>query len=177
MWLDSPWMHPAEVAVVTEYLRPGTLMLEWGAGGSTLHFSPLVGQLVSIEHDPSWYENVCAELNARKISNVALQLVVPNAPVPNPGPSRFADYRDYVTAPRSLAERFGLFDAVLIDGRCRPQCAEAVRPFLKSNAVLFFHDYYLPGRGYYHSSEKWYEVIAAVRDTPQTLAVLQVRKQ
>ena len=47
-WLSEklePWMDPAEIDVIAAFLRPSTVMLEFGSGGSTLHWSKRVAKL------------------------------------------------------------------------------------------------------------------------------------
>ena len=45
-------MSPKEIAFIEKYLTKDKVMLEWGAGGSTLYFSQLVKEYYSIEHNP-----------------------------------------------------------------------------------------------------------------------------
>ena len=127
------WMSQEEIDVITKYLSPDKHMLEWGVGGSTLHFSRGVKTYTSIEHDGEWYNKV---LEVKPL-NVLLHYVPNNLPRTIPtDPIQFEDYINYVDV---LNKKFNL---VLIDGRARPQCAEKVIPYLTDDAVVFIHDFW-----------------------------------
>jgi len=51
-------MDPAEIDAIMATLKPDTVMLEWGSGGSTLHWSKHVKKLHSIEHIAIWRDQV-----------------------------------------------------------------------------------------------------------------------
>ena len=82
-----------EIYVITKYLSPNKHMLEWGAGGSTLHFSRGVKTYTSIEHDSDWYNDV---LKVKPL-NVLLHHVPNNLPRTIPtDPIQFKEYINYV---------------------------------------------------------------------------------
>jgi hypothetical protein len=174
-------MGEAEVRMVLGYLRSDDVMLEWGCGGSTLEFAPRVARYCSIEHDARWHAKIHAAVTARRLPNVSLRLVPPDLPldgVPNYARSpaeRHAQFRSYIEA----VGRFGnvKFDRVLIDGRSRPECAAAVRPWLAPGAVVFIHDFFNPKyevEPYHALVLRDYELADAVREG-QTLAVFRPR--
>jgi hypothetical protein len=75
-------------------------------------------------------------------------------------------YDSYIHAPELLGKKF---DAILVDGRARPQCAFEALSLLKDlNSIVFMHDYYsnIPDRRYYHIVEKWYDIVESVHGTP-----------
>jgi len=47
---NLPWLHDSQIDKVISYLKPSDIMLEWGAGGSTQHFSQFVKDYYSVEH-------------------------------------------------------------------------------------------------------------------------------
>jgi len=47
----DPWMRPQELACIERHLPLDSSLLEWGAGGSTIHFGKRQRRLVSIKHD------------------------------------------------------------------------------------------------------------------------------
>ena len=51
-------MTNGEILKCNEYVEGVDKMLEWGAGGSTLFFSSMVGKFVSIEDNREWYDKV-----------------------------------------------------------------------------------------------------------------------
>jgi hypothetical protein len=165
------WMNEVERDMITSYLDSDDVMLEYGAGGSTLYFSQYVSEYYSIEHDPVWYSRVLEDIP----SNVVLLLVEPDIPLPDATAvfkDAVASYKQYESYIHSVESFQRVFDKVLIDGRARAYCAEAVLPFLADDAVVFIHDYMLRPR--YHWIEEYYSMIDYV-DTGQSLAVFNKR--
>jgi hypothetical protein len=164
-------MGKDEVAMIERYLNRDMVMLEWGAGGSTLHFPRYVDSYHSIEHHKSHWHNVVTD--PRLPDNVTTHYVeVPNEPAWKHGRRGiYAEYRPYVDA----IDLVGIdqYDAILVDGRARTACAFKAYRYLKPDGYLFFHDYYL-NRPWYHDIETQYKVIDSVKHG-QTLAVLQKR--
>lgn len=155
----SPWMHPTEIAAIETTLKPHHVMLEWGSGGSTLRFAPLVKHYISIEHNKGWHDKVRKAIGQAGLHNVALHFI--------PHDQNAAPYIEFPTRTRHR------FDRVLVDGRSRPECATFVLDHLAPDALVFIHDFYMPGRQYYHSVLDHYDVVKAVTHTPQTLVVLR----
>ena len=56
-------MSDWEILKCEEYLEGKDLMLEWGAGGSTLYFSNMVNKFVSVEDNKSWYDIILSHKN------------------------------------------------------------------------------------------------------------------
>jgi len=158
-------------------------MLEWGSGGSTLYYGKRVGKLYSIEHDPLWGKTVgdwlawrhawARVLLGRKEPRVSYHVVEPNVPSP-PRPSKAEDYRSYI----DRVDLLGVprFDVVLIDGRAREHCAQKALRYIDRSSIVFIHDYFTPGREYYGQVLQWYDIVEAVRDTPQTLVALRKKE-
>jgi hypothetical protein len=156
-------MGNEEIAMIRSYLSPADVMLEWGAGGSTLFYSQFVMAYYSVEHDPGWFRRVTVELQKRSAAGVKLFHV----PVRQAKASGLARYRDYISFPRTLGQRF---DRILIDGRERVACAEVAYDLIADAGVLFIHDYLLRPR--YAPVEGNWLMINSVGHG-QTLAVFQ----
>lgn len=166
--LDSPWMHPREIAAIRSYLKPEDSLLEFGSGGSTAYFAPLVQNLVSIEHNALWAQKVTLP------SNAIVYVVEPDYAITHPDRASPGEYDSYTQFPLSLHE---VFDAVLIDGRNRVQCALACAEILAPGGWLFFHDFFRRQR-YVERLEELsmlYLLAESIDDTPQTLAVFRRR--
>jgi len=107
----TPWLTQQAIRFLGENLRPEMHGFEWGSGRSTVWLASRVKRMVSVEHDPQWYEAI-----RRKLA--ALQLSV--------------DYRlvskdkldDYVGQIAEFPD--GFFDFALIDGESREGCLRAV---------------------------------------------------
>ena len=162
------WMHPSERGLVESLLRPDHVMLEWGSGGSTVAFSKQVKSYYSIEHNWDWY---CKVKQAVEGTNVDLRYIPVNGPLPNNYfQAEYQHYRDYLDIVYQLGQ---MFDVVLIDGRARRLCALKAIPFLKPNAHVIVHDYSL--RAPYHCITDYYDKVAEISTTPQTIAIFQLK--
>lgn len=124
---DTPWITPEATAALTKLLLPTDLGFEWGSGQSTMWFARRLKHLTSIEHDRTWYERVKQGLDRESITNVAYQHKEIE-------PGRGGYDTPYVAACESLPDRALGF--VLIDGKLREFCANAVLPKLAPGGVL-----------------------------------------
>ena len=189
-------MSEEEIALIERYLKNDFSMLEYGCGGSTLHFSPLVKKYYSIESDKEWADKVMEE----RPPNIQLLLARPKASedvikVCEREMKQREDYSwdtlfetsfykifdEYVngheyfdTKPKPPNAQF---DVVLIDGRARQHCAKSVYNIIDENAVVFVHDFApddpVSGRPFAHKPilEK-YKIIDEIK-TGQTLVALK----
>ena len=175
-----------------EYIKDKNKVLEWGSGTSTLYFSKIVKQFVSIEHNMEWYNRISSQIT----DNVEYYYVAPhgfkndeeldknvpdllcraNDPVLVDGITHWKtrdgfDWHcgiDYIRKPLELEYRD--YDVVIVDGRCRTMCAYIAKYLIKDSGYLIFDDF--KSRTYYHGILKYYEVI----DGGDTLAILKVRE-
>ena len=153
----TPWMSPQEIQLIESFLKPNMTMLEWGSGGSTVTFSKKVAKYYSIEHVKDWYSKVDEELvNLNLKSKVTNVLIEPD--YPRTIPTKYEEFKTYIEYVDELGV---MFDAVLIDGRARAQCAERVLNYLNPGAVVFIHDFWQ--RPQYHSVLKDYREVASVK--------------
>merc|ERR1711988_227250 len=69
---ETPMMTENEYTAVQEVIKPDDIFLEWGSGGSTVFFAPLItsGKYFSVEHDADWAPAV-----AQKIADLGLTQV------------------------------------------------------------------------------------------------------
>jgi hypothetical protein len=116
-------------------------VFEWGSGGSTLFFMDRVSQLVSIEHEQSWYNAVSALCVLR--GGVNMQRMCIEA-----GAGRAAQARYYSTDTAYAAYNFydycrsidrypdAWFDVIMVDGRARNGCIYHAIPKLKQQGLL-----------------------------------------
>lgn len=118
-------------------LTPASKVFEYGAGGSTMFLASRVKELVSVEHNASWFEMtrrameaVCAKRDIRW-RGVLAEVTSPEQPSSLP----FADPLSYASSDKNFfnKEFFAYasvideypdehFDVILIDGRARPSC-------------------------------------------------------
>jgi tRNA A58 N-methylase Trm61 len=115
-------------------LKPDSKVFEYGSGGSTLYFAKRVREVVSVEHEPAWYERVRSELERQRLGNVTYTLIE-SAVDPSFDRNRIADPLAYMSDDDKSAGRSfrayaraidqypdGYFDLVVVDGRARPSC-------------------------------------------------------
>jgi SAM-dependent methyltransferase len=118
------------VKFLESWLKPRDQGFEWGSGRSTLWFAERVGSLVSVEHDPAWYQRIAAEIKSRAIKNVDYYLR--------------QDEDDYcrVADNCSLAS----FDFCLVDGVARDRCALSALSLVRPGGIVIVDNcnWYLP---------------------------------
>ena len=127
---EVPWIPFRAVRWLSRQLGREMRAFEWGSGGSTLFLARRLGEVVSVEHDPTWYAVVAERLRSSGLSNCKYQLIAPS-PAPRDG-TRFGsgqrgsthlDFESYVRAIERHPD--GYFDLVMIDGRARIACLNA----------------------------------------------------
>lgn len=166
-------MDPAEVDVIRSFLTPSTVMFEYGSGGSTGEWARLVKEVYAAEHIAVWADRVREALtdvkNAQILSRPpdmeAFQKFFPDCTKrgiteeghlpdwcsPNfdsrwrdaPTDHRMAVFGDYV---RSI-DCGRVFDVVLVDSRCRGECAIAALEYIHDKSVVIIHDWNLEEEG------------------------------
>ena len=143
----APWITFAARRFLDAHLPAGASVLEYGSGGSTLFFGGRAGHVISIEHDPQWFELVAARLRERGYTHCECLLVPPeHAPADGTTPdddrgyrSAFEEYRDHTF--RRYAEAAdgyedGSMDLVVVDGRARPSCIRHAHSKVKPGGYL-----------------------------------------
>jgi len=144
----SPWISFSAIRFLKKIIRKDMRVFEYGSGGSTLFWISRVQEVVSVEHDHSWYSNMKKQLDEQEIQNYRYMLV---EPLNDPGfdHKRFKNPDDYISAdPAYKGKNFeqyaksidsypdGYFDIVVVDGRARPSCIKRGIPKLKKNGWL-----------------------------------------
>ena len=62
---DQPWMIREVIDWLASIVRSDSVVLETGAGGSTVWLASRCGRLITYEHDPEWLARVRSELAQR----------------------------------------------------------------------------------------------------------------
>jgi len=123
-------------------------VFEYGSGGSTLFWTLNVHEIVSVEHDTSWYSIMKNQFDEQGVQNLRYILAEP-AEDRDFKVKDFEDPDDYISSdPAYKAKNFeqyaktidsypdSYFDIVVIDGRARPSCIKHGIPKLKKNGWL-----------------------------------------
>ena len=135
-----PSMSRAEIRFLESFLTKTTIVLEWGAGGSTIHFSRFVQKYYSIEHSKKWADRI----TKASPPNVALLLIPGTGNYPDYaafntlGDGDIADFWDYAHGFERLSETPTVY---LLDGRVRLDCLRLISPRLRSDTKVFLHDF------------------------------------
>eukprot|EP00187_Rhodella_violacea_P002394 CAMPEP_0174910860 /NCGR_PEP_ID=MMETSP0167-20121228/74331_1 /TAXON_ID=38298 /ORGANISM="Rhodella maculata, Strain CCMP736" /LENGTH=372 /DNA_ID=CAMNT_0016155241 /DNA_START=10 /DNA_END=1124 /DNA_ORIENTATION=- len=166
---SSIMMHRPEVDLIASYLRPTDVYLEYGSGGSTVNFAPLVGSAFTIEHNCEWADYMRRTLLEHAITNVNLTCAeVPRGSndwglVHGFEHGSYRQFHRYINA----IDLFEVpkFDRVLIDGRARLAAALKVLPYLKPSSLVFLHDFYTRTH-LYAAVLEYYEEVARVLAHP-----------
>lgn len=161
----TPWMHSLEIDLIKSNLNPSDIMLEWGSGGSTISFSPLVKKYYSIEHVEKWYQQVGNTIKSKNYLNVNYHLIPPN--YPRTKPTKYTEFKSYIEKPTEFNTKF---NKVLIDGRGRQYCAAYILRHLTPSSIVFIHDFWK--RPQYHKVLDWYNEVGSIKNTLQTIVAL-----
>lgn len=140
--LARPWMTEEEVRLIeTELLQTGRShleVLEWGSGGSTLHFTRFLREAkcsyrwLSLEYNRAWHRKVAKA--TRTDPHVEVMLFdVGNRRLRQ----RHTDMTGYIKHPASLGRRF---DVIIVDGRKRRRCLLEAKALLQPDGVVLLHD-------------------------------------
>lgn len=129
--VELPWISLGALRFLKKIMQKEMVVFEYGSGGSTIFFSKLVSQVISVEHSPEWFQLLEKVLRKKEISNVDLNLVLPEN----------KNNREIIIESRRFPELIGFdffnyvniinkfeksnFDLVFIDGRARVACFEA----------------------------------------------------
>ncbi len=104
----EPWLCHKAIAQLEDLVVPGTRILEWGSGGSTIFFAKRGAKIHCVEHDPEWARLVKRELVHRKLGG---QVNIHEIDLGS----------DYVSIVDQL---IGDFDLIIVDGRQRVECVK-----------------------------------------------------
>lgn len=165
----NPWMSSKQIDLIKSYLLSNYIMLEYGAGGSTLFFSKFVDKYISIEHDASWIEKI--KNNLIEPSNIQIHHCATNNPIQLPvWQGSEEDFKNYINYVDEI--QYKKYDAVLIDGRARLYCAKKILNYIDDQSIVFFHDFFERPR--YHDVLKYYKIIDQDNENPSLVVLKKI---
>lgn len=130
-----PWLPFCVIKILEERIQADFSVFEYGSGHSTLWLSERVGQVISVEHDQSWYSHIRSSLEAK--SNVTYLSK-------NLSDGSYTD---------EILNHKNAFDLIIIDGRERVTCAKNALESLKADGVILWdnsqRDHYSEGFEFY----------------------------
>lgn len=138
---ELPWATYGAINWLTNHLTNEMSIFEWGSGGSTIFFAKRVKQVVTIEHDSLWYQQVTHTIERKAHRNILFRLVEPLQ-------SNHVDEWYLSTGAMYTGLSFeqyiktiddypnGFFDIVVVDGRARPGCIKHAVSKIKNGGYL-----------------------------------------
>jgi hypothetical protein len=137
-----PWMNYEAIVYIEQTINKLPCVFEYGSGSSTLYWIEKCAQIVSIEHDESFFYNLQSKLADKAVYHLIapqVQSVVANYSPADPDLFQSSDYRgyffeNYVKAIDLYPD--GHFDVVVVDGRARPSCIKRALPKIRRGGML-----------------------------------------
>tara|TARA_Y100000588_G_scaffold320869_1_gene351714 strand:- start:325 stop:1140 length:816 start_codon:yes stop_codon:yes gene_type:complete len=112
-----PWFTYPAIDFLDRIALPGWQVFEWGSGNSTLWWASKTESVIAVEDNESWHDEIKRQLpqNATILKR-----------------SDEAYFKAICDYPKEH------FDAVIVDGSTRNECAVRAIPHLKPNGILIF---------------------------------------
>ena len=137
---DHPWLVPRAIWMLQNLLQTTDEAFEWGSGKSTIWFAERIGKLVSIEHDPAWYQKTSMQLRQKSLINKVDYRLLPVKTAKTPSAQqmdvfgRSRSNRHYADVVEDFPDEH--FDFALVDGKIRHICVDKVLPKLRRGGLL-----------------------------------------
>lgn len=135
---DSPWITARATEFLGSWLRDSDKGLEWGAGRSTLWLGARVGQMMSVEHDETWFRRLRG-----RVAELELPVDLRWSPAERPdATTMYADQRvingeiagNYARQVEEVPD--GTLDFALVDGMWRDLCFQVGIRKIRSGGLL-----------------------------------------
>lgn len=125
-----PWFTYPAIEAINNWDLSDKRVFEYGSGFSTLFWASRAKEVVSVEHDRTWYEMI----SKLAPDNVRLILAPIDKDESDPSPELRQQFEAYSSAID------GRFHVIVVDGygrsRVRYQCAQRALPHLDSNGLI-----------------------------------------
>lgn len=154
-----PWITYPAIKVLESIVKSDFRVLEYGSGNSSRWWRPRVAQLVSVEHDPEWYQAISREPSCNgHVIHVPINAPAPPEfasflekeffdagldPGPGPDPGRnlragllSREFLGYACA--GLPYGKGFFDVIVIDGMARVLTAWLAAQYVSDRGFVLF---------------------------------------
>lgn len=148
-----PWMTFGAIEFLKNRVEKGSIIFEYGSGGSTMFFLDLGCTVCSVENDYGWFlkiKSLCKE--KEKFSYLYKKC----EEIENLPDGKIDDYNEFLSSNGLYCKEYvesilkypdHYFDVVVIDGRARPSCIKASKPKIKSGGYMVVDN---TERKYYH---------------------------
>jgi len=143
---DHPWFTKQAVAILSSFLKPEHVGLEFGSGKSTVWFAQRVCSLTSVEDNQHYFNLVKKKLEEKSLHNVNLIYFNRTDYLPD----------EQVNSFLRLFDRFqkNSLDFILVDGFWRAGCASLGGQYIRPGGILVLDNanWYLPHQTFSPSS-------------------------
>ena len=154
-----PWLTFPAIDFLNRHMHQNVEIFEYGGGGSTLFFLNRAKRVITVEHDPVWFDLIRDNIRPNKSNRWQGNLIEPECPVITAGldksmpsdcysgVSKFqnATFKSYSHFIDNFSD--ACFDMILIDGRARTSCLYKAIDKVKSGGYLILDNsersYYL----------------------------------
>ena len=135
---DLPWLTRAANDILTSYLKPSDIMIEFGSGRSTMWFSTYVKHVTSVEDNQSWYDKVDLKIKTSGKTNITYHFAPRDVPDHEGGDSSYVKILEQIESES--------VDLVLDDGVYRDFVALNALRTIRPGGVLIIDNvnWYLP---------------------------------
>lgn len=133
---ETPWISLPAIEQLEKRIKPGTKVLEFGGGGSTLYFANKKADVTCIESDRSWIQNLQKKIAEKGHTNV--KVLYRNFRVQPEAEFRKSEYM--VALPGET------YDIILVDGpeiegyKARPVCFEWAEKNINKGGIIIVDD-------------------------------------
>jgi hypothetical protein len=140
--LEEPWLPISLVQALDSEIQATDRIFEFGGGGSTIWFGQRCAQVVTVEHDRSWFPILQERITDRQLASICqLSFVAENDPGSDDAfrsersTGSFQDYVKYI-------DRYpdDYFDLVVVDGRARLKSLEHAGNKVRPGGSLILDD-------------------------------------
>jgi len=149
---SRPWLVYDAIKSLDRIAWDKLRICEYGVGGSTLYFAQRAAQLISIEHNEHWADELKSRMENSALADWKLHVIPPRANKEshgwNPGdPDAYVSgmpeytgqsFKEYVCAIDNYPDDY--FDLVQVDGRSRPGCVKHAAPKVKPGGWIVLDD-------------------------------------
>jgi hypothetical protein len=145
----SPWICFSAIDFISKWIaeKEDIQVFEYGSGGSTLYWLTNGCEVISIEHDASWYKKI-REMIPESLK-ADYRLIEPLYCGSTPEKFFTTDealkkysFQSYVTVIDEFPDAY--FDIVLVDGRSRPFCIQYAVSKVKEGGMLILDNADIP---------------------------------
>ncbi len=112
---EIPWFTYPSLDYISQLNLTDKVIFEWGSGNSSLYFSKLCKNIISVEDDENWYNTV----SKNQKDNQKLVL-----------------HKDATSYIKSIHDYNCKFDIIIVDGKYRAECASEAIQCLAENGMI-----------------------------------------